>query len=206
MYYQKIPVKDSMGEQFTVQDFDCLAHNVARMVRNRVLAGPVRIMELGTWSGQSTLAIAQPHVVVHCVSTWSDPEAEGPIEWLDNKNGQVSAGIGEDVKSPAIDKLAFHQFIRNTQGFVFRTVMPLICHPLDAAIWWPEKLDGIFINGDAGDGIVRAVIRNWSRHVRSGGTIYGVFKSHTVQALTGSGSYTIDGSIWRHKVVKGGQS
>ena len=190
----KPPIDDTMGEVFTAQDFECLAYNIQRKVDARTRSGPLRVVELGTWSGQSTLAIARPHVLVHSLSSWNQTDDPRKVQWLADERSK------ED--SPLVVNLAFQQFVTNTKGFVFRTVMPLICHPLDAVSWWPEKLDAIFVNGDTCDIILRHVISEWSKHVRSGGTIYGVYKDHTVAALTGLGHYTVDGTIWRHRVAK----
>lgn len=204
MYFQKIEVADPMGEVFTVQDFDCLAHNIHRLVKKRVVPGAIRVVELGTWSGQSTLAAAQPHVLVHAVSSWQAREEETEkIHWL---SGRLGVGIDEVLKnkdghwSQALSYEALVQFIKNTNGHVFRTVMPLNCLPLDAAEWWPEKVDALVVVNDSGSHLLRDVIRQWSRHIVSGGYVFGVYRDHTVRALTGLGSYTIDGTIWRLRI------
>ena len=73
--WKKVPsVIDPMGETCTREELESLAYNIDRDMRNRPLESqPLLVAELGTWSGQFTLAIAQPHVLVHCISSWERP-------------------------------------------------------------------------------------------------------------------------------------
>ena len=187
-------IADTMGEVFRPCDFDCLAWNIHNQVLHRTRREPLRVVELGTWSGQSTLAIAQPNVLLHCISSWEAGNDSAKVRWCSVKAG--------DDGRPSAGNLAFQQFIVNTAGTVFRTAFPLICCPLGAADWWPEKLDAVFINGDlAADGL-RRLVCSWKKRVRPHGAIYGVYKDHTVEALTNTYPYSTDGTIWRHRVSK----
>lgn len=196
--FDQPPIADPMGEVFSAQDFKCLAYNIDQQKRRLVTPRVLQVVELNTWSGQSTLAIAQPHVLVHCLSLWLPNEHEP-------KKHQWHCDRGSDESRPHCFNLAFAQFVANLKGFVFRTVFPVVCAPLDAADWWPEKLDAVVVNGDGGPVLLRNVVSWWRKHVRPGGYIYGVYKDHTVAGLTDLGSYTIDGTIWRYRVHGGGQ-
>lgn len=197
MRFPIVPVDDLMGEVFTPQDFECLAFNIQRQVRERIVPGPLRVVELGTWSGQSTLAIARTHVLVHCLSSWHSGSAQNSPEKFQWVSDRLGDGDWDGADSPA-----FRQFLKNTNEMVFRTAMPCPCDPYDAAFWWTEKLDAIFINNDINATALATLIHPWVKHVRSGGIIYGVYKDHTVSALTGLGSYTLSGTIWRLRVAK----
>jgi hypothetical protein len=98
--------------------------------------------------------------------------------------------------------VAFRTFIENTKGIVFRTAMPLTWNPEPVADWWPEQLDAVYINCDRRGEHLRSLVNSWKRHVRPGGNIYGLYRGHTVEGLTGMGHYAVDGTIWRYRIVK----
>ena len=196
MRFPIVPVDDLMGETFHEENFEALAFNIQRQVNGRIVPGPLRVVELGTWSGQSTLAIARTHVLVHCLSSWeAHPSSREKFQWVSDRLGDPN---WDGANSPA-----FRQFLKNTNEMVFRTAMPCPCDPHNAASWWTEKLDAIFVNDDTDAMTLRNLICLWSRHVRSGGVIYGAYKAHTVPALTGIGSYSVDGTIWRLRSING---
>ena len=194
-------VDDPMGEDFNQEDIDSLVYNIDREMRYRPLKSqPLLVAELGTWSGQSTLAIARPHVLVHCISRWAMPceFEEGEVQerperqWLSVKQDEDSCP--HDV--------AFQTFVRNTKGVVFRNAMPLKCDPCFVWEWWPETLDAVFVNCDTNGEYLNWIVSAWKRHIRPGGNIFGRYKYHTVDGLTGLGGYNVDGTIWRYRVMK----
>ena len=197
------PIHDRMGETFSADDYNTLAYHIdyARQHRPRPTI-PLKVLELGTWSGQSTLAIARPNTLVYCVSDWSMPAEEPPKgsrqrperEWLILRQG---------AEPSAADSVAFRTFVRNTEGVIFRNAMPILYDPFQAYTWWPERVDAAYINCDDSAVDLRGLIIGWSQHVRPGGHIYGRYKGHTVEALTGRGFYTVDGAIWKYSVTQG---
>jgi len=192
MRFPKVSVADPMGEVFSKEDFECLAYNIYRSMRKRKYQSqPLRVAELGTWSGQSTLAIARPSTLVYCISNWTMDHDCPERLWL-SVRGDTD---GRDL-------VAFLTFVENIKGVVFRKAMPVRCNPHAAWKWWPEKLDALFINCDHDGPSLRHLVTCWSRHILPGGNIYGLYKRHTVEGLTGLGYYGTDGTIWRHRVLK----
>lgn len=195
------PIVDPMGETFSREDFESLAYNIDREMRTRPLQSqPLLVAELGTWSGQSTLAIARPHVLVHCISDWEMPAEFKEGDGIERSERQwLSLRQSEDGCPRSV---AFQTFVRNTKGIVFRNAMPLRCDPDFVCEWWPEKLDAVFINCDTDGKHLHWIVNAWRRHVRPGGNIFGRYKDHTVDGLTGLGGYNVDGTIWRYRVMK----
>lgn len=208
MRFPKPPIVDPMGEAFSAEDFESLAYNIDREMRYRPLQSqPLRVAEIGTWSGQSTLAIARPHVLVHCISSWSMPSElidDGGQKrperlWMVLRQGETNWVRGVHYRP---EDVAFQSFVANTKGVVFRTVMPLLVAPHLACAWWPEQLDAVYINSDHDADELRQLVVAWKRHVRPGGNVYGLYKDHTVAGLHHLGGYNVDGTIWRHRVMK----
>ena len=187
-----------MGEVFLEESFDSLAYNIARQVRERKTPTiPLRVLEIDTWSGQSTLAIAQPNVLVYCCSLWDmSPPYGSPKrserQWLEVRQGEGNCP----------EHIAFRTFVQNANGIVFRTAMPLRL-PLEVLRGcWTDPLDAVYINGEDNPAWLRYCVQLWEPLVRPGGNFYGLYKDHTVEALTGLGGYQVDGTIWRHRVLK----
>ena len=195
------PIVDPMGEAFSEEDFESLAYNIDREMRMRPYQSqPLRVAEIGTWSGQSTLAIARPHVLLHCISSWAMP-----AEHADGEGEERPERLWLVLRQDAADcphLVAFQSFVENTKGVVFRTAMPLRMNPHFVWQWWPEKLDAVYINSDRDAAELRQLVVAWKMHVRPGGNVYGLYKQHTVDGLSGLGGYNVDGTIWRYRVMK----
>lgn len=146
-------------------------------------------IEIGSWAGMSTLALAQPGVRVHCIDTWLG----NPTDRL----GQVVKQYGVNGVKP------FQIFCRNMGSRLFKTVFPHRGSSLTYAEIWPFKVDLIFIDADHRYENVKADINAWLPHVKRSGILcghdYGIFNGVT-EAVNELGICDLAGTVWFKRI------
>lgn len=183
---------DPMGHETPKGDIEALVGLFQSMPR---MGHPERstdrvIVEIGTWAGQSAIALEEHLWLgdrVFCVDDW-----------------RGLPGI-RDGANP--DK-AYRTFCRNVEPYLYRTIFPIRMDSSLASDTWPRTLpvDFLFIDGDHSFEGCRADIVNWDRYVRDGGivcghdyTVGGVREA--VESYYGTSHKVHNGNVW--SVVKG---
>lgn len=119
---------------------------------------PKVCVELGTWQGASAIPVARSirrwGGTLTCVDTWAGdvhpPASQPSTPWMlvSCARNIVEAGVGGNVR-----------LIPSTSG--------------DAAEWWTQPIDYLYIDADHSFSGVRADLHAWVPHVHSGGLILG---------------------------------
>lgn len=114
-------------------------------------------VELGTWRGASAIALArtvrQWGGVVYCVDTWMGDVNGGtipgrPSMLLECAANIIAAGVAASVR-----------------------LIPALT--VDAASWWPGRVDFLYIDADHREASVRLDLTTWWPKLRPGGLIAG---------------------------------
>jgi hypothetical protein len=165
--------------------FDRKDHETPRIDR-LALAGLCKaieakeVVEIGSWTGMSTLALAQPGVTVHCIDHWKG-----------NPNDRLGS-------LPHTPKDVFSAFCKNIGDKLFRQVYPHVGTSEFYFDIWPRPVDLVFIDADHTYEEVRKDLR-WARHVRPGGILcghdYGVFPGVN-RAVDESFDVDVIGNVW----------
>jgi hypothetical protein len=165
------------------QDLEVLVRLVRQVSEGNRLWSPIRVLEVGSWAGLSTLALAQPGVQVHCVDHWQ---------------GNRGDRLGEVVKRYPPD-VPFQIFCSNMGSRLLKTIFPHRGSSLLFASIWPMPMDLIFIDASHEYEDVANDINAWRPHVRPGGILcghdYGVFAGVT-RAADEIGHDGVEGNVW----------
>jgi hypothetical protein len=120
---------------------------------------PAVCVELGSWRGASAIAMArvlrQWRGTLTCVDTWTD----------DAIHGGVYGGLGPTQLAEMGANL------RNAG--VAASVRLLVATTQDAAAWWDDPIDFLFIDADHDYAACLADLNAWVPHVRPGGLFLG---------------------------------
>lgn len=118
---------------------------------------PLVTVELGTWRGASAIALArlvrQWGGEVYCVDTWM---------------GDVNGGT-----APGIPKMLTECAGNIAAAGVAGTVRLIPALTTEAAKWWRQPIDFLYIDADHQYASVKADLAAWAPHVRPGGLIAG---------------------------------
>lgn len=121
---------------------------------------PKVCVELGTWQGASAVPIAMSIArwggTLSCVDTWSGE--------LDDNGGSKPG------KAPLMLMACARRMVEMGVGPIVRLIPAMT---VDAARYWSEPIDFLYIDADHSYRGVTADLGLWSRHVRSGGLIVG---------------------------------
>lgn len=152
--------------------FDPLGHDTCAEDLNALveLGGQTPLgncaVEIGSWAGLSTLALARSFLRVFAVDTWEGNSGDGMEEYA-------------RLVTP---KEAFQTFCKNMPPHtLFRSICPLVGHSRTYAEIWHFLLDMVFI--DADHARCAEDIQLWKPWVKPGGILavhdYGVFDGVT---------------------------
>jgi predicted O-methyltransferase YrrM len=120
-------------------------------------ARPKVCVELGTWQGASAIPVAR------AIRRWG-----GTITCIDTWGGTVE---GDATTTQPWMLLAC---VRNmTQAGVVGNMRLIPCSTLEAARWWTEPIDYLYVDADHSYEGVLADLRAWVPHVKPGGLILG---------------------------------
>jgi predicted O-methyltransferase YrrM len=121
---------------------------------------PKVCVELGTWQGASAVPVARSIQrwggTLTCVDTWSGE--------LNSDGGSVSG------KSPVMLLSCARRMVEAGVGANVRLIPAMT---LDAALFWSEPIDFLYIDADHSYEGVSADLEAWVPHVKSGGLILG---------------------------------
>jgi hypothetical protein len=119
---------------------------------------PVVCVELGSWLGASAIPVARSirrwGGTLTCVDTWSGDvyrapnEPQAPLMILSCARNMVQAGVSANVR-----------------------LIP--SSTLDAAAWWDQPIDYLYVDADHSYESVLADLLAWVPHVKPGGLILG---------------------------------
>jgi hypothetical protein len=115
------------------------------------------VVEIGCWTGMSTLALANAGATVHSI---------------DHFHGNRADRLGALAKEYGPAKI-INAFCHNLKPWLFRTVHLHIGTSAFYAGIWPFQVDMVFIDGDHRYESVREDIKDWWPHVKPGGVICG---------------------------------
>lgn len=118
----------------------------------------VRVLEVGSWLGESALTMAAAGAKVHCVDTWQGTPGE-PTEALRELAG------GSDA--------VYEKFLENVAPYLDNGIYPFRLDSLSAAAMYWDQFDIIFIDADHSYGAVKADIEAWYKHLKPGGIMLG---------------------------------
>jgi hypothetical protein len=147
-------VFDDLGHHTWEGDLEFLRELASGLVKER---GQIEVVEVGSFAGESTIRLAVPGAIVHCIDTWRG--TDGP----DNINHAYNQHQGK----------VYETFMRNMGQRLFFTVYPHVGESLFYAQFWPRKADLIFLDAAHDYESVKADIAAWSPLVKPGGTICG---------------------------------
>lgn len=118
-------------------------------------------LEVGSWTGSSTLAVASlPNVEIHCVDHW-----EGQTDPEDYLSKLM-------VRDQITSEQAYQTWRRNVAGSRAMIRAYRSCSTSVAATW-QKKLDIVFLDGGHLEEEVEADIDAWLPHICSGGILCG---------------------------------
>lgn len=157
-----------------------------------------RVLEVGTWLGDSAKAMADAGATVHCVDTWAGTENEVGRQMADVAGGPDAV---------------FAEFLSRIGDRWDKSIIPWRRPSLEAAAMHWDKFDLIFIDADHSYEATKADILAWWPHLKDDGVMLGhdygtiqfpgvdkavheLFGGRGFEALADCGS----GSIWKvHK-------
>lgn len=111
-------------------------------------------VDIGAWSGQSTLTIAKHISMVHAIDTWK----------------ATFEGIRENVPT---QKEAFIQFCRNMEQLYLYRVWPHVGRATTFAECWPHQVQLVFIDADLRADLFKETVLAWLPLVASTGYMIG---------------------------------
>lgn len=172
---------DPMGHETPKGDIEAIVRLACKACPGT--ATPMTLVEIGSWAGQSTLAIAR-------WMTFRDR-----LFAVDDWSGMSNSPISPDE--------AFRTFCHNMGPFLFHNVFPLRGESSFISDCWPDSkpIDFLFIDADHSYEGCRSDIVCWSRYVRDGGIVCG--HDYTVGGVRGAvesffgDKYEIsNGNVW----------
>lgn len=171
-----------MGEVWTDEDHDALSFLVNKERRFRSL--PSResdfiCVEVDTWSGQSTLAIARPKIRVFCLSNWNND-------------------ISQDRDQVETDK-AFDNFAWNVRDYLGNRIVPIRYEEPYAPPWFPGKADVVFFNKVDCPVLYNHQVRDYTKILKPNGILCGYYGPWARQTLIDLGPHHLSGRIWWHR-------
>lgn len=126
---------------------------------------PVCIVEIGTWTGKSSIAMAdlvsRSGGEVHCIDPWSDPSQERTPFVM-----QLCTQMGGD-------DFLYDCFVANVGDRLGKTIIPHRDLSEIVAKSWDKQIDFLFIDGDHRYEEVKKDIQLWRPHMKPGGLIAG---------------------------------
>lgn len=148
----------TVGHETHMQELESLT-KVAGMVAKQIGDRPLKMAEIGTWVGESAIALlggAPKDSTIYCVDTWE---------------GTPSDRTGRIAKEVDVWKF----FEQNAGELLGNTIRPVIGKSEDVASTFidPQELDLLFIDGDHTREGVLTDINSWFRHVATHGLICG---------------------------------
>lgn len=117
-----------------------------------------RVLEVGSWLGESAIAMADAGAVVHCVDTWNGTPGDVTERLAD------AAGGTQQV---------FDEFKARVGERLDTSIYPWRRSSLEAASMAWKQFDMIFIDADHSYQAVRDDILAWWKHLRAGGFMLG---------------------------------
>lgn len=132
-----------------------LAENVGKLNQGR----PLRMLEVGSWVGESALALlggAPKDSRIYCVDHWQG----SATDW--------TCHIAKEVN-------VWEWFVKNTEDLIGTSIFPVKGNSVQAAadLGESQELDLIFLDADHAKDPVRADIDAWLRHLSPTGVLCG---------------------------------
>lgn len=125
---------------------------------------PAVCVELGSWRGASAIAMArvlrQWHGTLTCVDTWTGDAFKGGMGY----EGRPASSVPEMVTECAGNLVAAE---------VSASVRLIVAPTVDAAKWWAQPIDFLYIDADHEFASVLADLEAWVPFVKPGGLITG---------------------------------
>ena len=153
---------ETIGNYTPDEDLNSLTEIVRHMVARRKGA-PLRIVEVGSWVGETALALHaglnEDGGVVYCVDTWK---------------GCPTDGTGAFCETVGSDKI-FQQFLTNVGDLINDQIRPIKGYSVEVAseFPYPQDADIVFIDAAHDYKNVRADIDAWLPHVAPDGILCG---------------------------------
>jgi len=122
------------------------------------------LIEVGSWAGGNALQISEGVNYldwIYCVDTWAGTPA---------RNGADSTTVIAAAISP--DRV-YRTFLKNVQKQLFTRIVPCRGTSEFWASIWPRQVEVIFIDADHSYEGVKADLKGWWPHVRTGGLFCG---------------------------------
>jgi len=144
-----------LGISTPQKDLDALAS----LVQNCCQAKPINLLEVGSWIGTSSKAIAKAmgDSILWCVDTW---------EGSPDLTGIVALHYGSDR--------LFHLWENNVRDYGYpHRIHPVRGQSTQVAKLWELPLDFIFIDADHSYEAVKADLQAWLKHLKPTGIIAG---------------------------------
>lgn len=145
---------ENLGHRTWSVDLHFLTKLASGLVSER---GQIEVVEVGSFVGGSTLSLAVPGAIVHCVDTW------------DGSTGLDVINIAYNER----EKGVFETFCRNMGQRLFFSVWPHVGESLFYAKVWPRKADLVFLDASHDYDSVKADIAAWAPLVKPGGILCG---------------------------------
>lgn len=182
-YHLPFPGFIHFGHYMPQRDINALHHLASRLFFKH---GALKIAEVGSFTGSSTIALANYAGLLYCIDTWS-----GGTDQADKANvAYATHGSAAIVNA----------FIRNTSHL--SNIMLCEWHDRFWIDWQDGSLDMIFIDGDHTYEAVKRDIYWATRIVRSGGIICGHdydssdFPGVTTAVHEALGNVNVLGNVW----------
>lgn len=121
---------------------------------------PKVVVELGTWLGASAIAMARS------IRRWG-----GTVTCVDTWAGELNEAGGTQAGRPPLMVLSCARAM--VQAGVSASVRLIPAMTVDAAQYWSQPIDFLYIDADHSAAGVLADLHAWTPHVRSGGLIAG---------------------------------
>jgi predicted O-methyltransferase YrrM len=117
-----------------------------------------RVLEVGTWLGDTAIAMAEAGANVTCVDTW-----EGTANDTTGKLAKIAGPDG-----------VYNEFLSRIGDKAQRSIFPRRATSQEAATWgWPNDFDIIFLDADHSYEALKADIEAWLPHLAVDGIICG---------------------------------
>lgn len=121
---------------------------------------PKVCVELGTWQGASAIPVAMS------IARWG-----GTLSCVDTWSGELDRDGGSKPGKPPLMLMAFaRRAVEMGVGPIVRLIPAMT---VDAARYWSEPIDFLYVDADHGYEGVRADLEAWAPHVRPGGLVVG---------------------------------
>lgn len=126
-------------------------------------------IEIGSFVGNTALALQKEFHVVYCIDTW-----------VGNEHDPAGSVVARGKNSP---ETLFTTFCRNMGPLLYDSVIPCVGPSSIYSSIWPRQVDLIFIDAEHSYESVKHDIMIWKRHVKRGGILcghdYGIFPGVT---------------------------